>query len=65
MHLAAALSKPTLCFFGDSPPERWRPWKTPHELLRPESRDLRDLKVEAALAGFERLRALALAQRLP
>ena len=65
MHLAAALSKPTLCFFGDSPPERWRPWKTPHELLRPESRDLRDLEVEAAVAGFERLRALALAQRLP
>ena len=38
---------------------------TPHELLRPESRDLRDLEVEAAVAGFERLRALALAQRLP
>ena len=65
MHLAAALAKPILCFFGDSPPERWRPWRTPHELLRPESRDLRDLEVEAALAGFERLRALALAQRLP
>jgi ADP-heptose:LPS heptosyltransferase len=65
MHLAAALAKPILCFFGDSPPERWRPWKTPHELLRPESRDLRDLEVEQALAGFERLRALALAQRLP
>jgi len=24
MHLAAALGKPILCFFGDSPPERWR-----------------------------------------
>jgi ADP-heptose:LPS heptosyltransferase len=55
MHLAAALGKPTLCFFGDSPPERWRPWKTPHELLRPESRDLKDLRVDQALAGFERL----------
>jgi ADP-heptose:LPS heptosyltransferase len=65
MHLAAALAKPILCFFGDSPPERWRPWKTPHELLRPESRDLRDLGVEEALAGFERLRASTLAQRLP
>lgn len=65
MHLAAALAKPILCFFGDSPPERWRPWKTPHELLRPVSRDLRDLAVEQALAGFERLRASALAQRLP
>jgi ADP-heptose:LPS heptosyltransferase len=65
MHLAAALAKPILCFFGDSPPERWRPWKTRHELLRPESRDLRDLEVGQALAGFERLRASALAQRLP
>ena len=55
MHLAAALHKPILCFFGDSPPERWRPWMTPHELLRPPSRDLRDLSVEEATAGFERL----------
>jgi ADP-heptose:LPS heptosyltransferase len=55
MHLAAALQKPILCFFGDSPPERWRPWMARHELLRPPSRDLRDLSVEDALAGFERL----------
>jgi ADP-heptose:LPS heptosyltransferase len=55
MHLAAALGKPILCFFGDSPPERWRPWKTPHELLQPVSRDLKDLSVEQAMAGFERL----------
>jgi ADP-heptose:LPS heptosyltransferase len=55
MHLAAALGKPILCFFGDSPPERWRPWKTPHELLQPTSRNLRDLSVDAAREGFERL----------
>jgi len=55
MHLAAALQKPILCFFGDSPPERWRPWMTTHEMLRPPSRDLRDLGVEEAVAGFGRL----------
>ncbi|HEY6240667.1 MAG TPA: glycosyltransferase family 9 protein [Burkholderiales bacterium] len=55
MHLAAALGKPTLCFFGDSPPERWRPWGTRHELLQPLSRNLRDLSVEQAMEGFERL----------
>jgi ADP-heptose:LPS heptosyltransferase len=55
MHLAAGLGKPILCFFGDSNPEQWRPWKVPHELLRPASRDLKDLSVEEALAGFERL----------
>jgi heptosyltransferase-3 len=55
MHLAAALDRPTLCFFGDSPPERWRPWKARHELLQPASQDLKDLSVEDAMAGFERL----------
>ena len=56
MHLAAALDKPILCFFGDSAPERWRPWKAPHELVQPASRDLKDLGVVQAVAGFERLR---------
>ncbi len=55
MHLAAALEKPILCFFGDSSPERWRPWKAPHELVQPASRDLKDLSVAQAAAGFERL----------
>lgn len=55
MHLAAGLAKPILCFFGDSNPAQWRPWKVRHELLRPASRDLKDLSVEEALAGFERL----------
>jgi ADP-heptose:LPS heptosyltransferase len=55
MHLAAALGKPILCFFGDSSPERWRPWKALHELVQPVSRDLKDLSVEQAVAGFERL----------
>jgi len=55
MHLAAALEKRILCFFGDSGPERWRPWKVRHELLQPASRNLRDLSVASALAAFERL----------
>jgi ADP-heptose:LPS heptosyltransferase len=55
MHLAAALGKPILCFFGDSGPERWRPWNVRYELLQPDSRDLKDLSVATALAAFERL----------
>jgi len=55
MHLAAALDKPILCFFGDSTPERWRPWKAPHELVQPAGRDLKDLSVVQAVSGFERL----------
>jgi len=55
MHIAAALGKPILCLFGDSPAARWRPWRSPHELLQPASRDLKDLSVAEALDGFERL----------
>ncbi len=55
MHLAAALDKPILCFFGDSTPARWRPWKALHELVQPASHDLKDLSVVQAVSGFERL----------
>jgi len=41
MHLPLRSAKPILCFFGDSRPNL-RPWKTPYELLRPVSRDLKD-----------------------
>ncbi len=58
MHLAAGLGRRILCFFGDSGPDRWRPWKVPHVLLQPASRDLADLSVDEALAGFERLETL-------
>ena len=55
MHLAAALQKPIVCFFGDMPPERWRPWGTPHRVLRPESRRATDITVDAAMAAFREL----------
>jgi len=65
MHLAAALNKPILCFFGDSSAEHWHPWNVPYELLQPPSRDLKDLSIEQAIAGFERLlRARSLPQPL-
>jgi ADP-heptose:LPS heptosyltransferase len=52
MHLAAALAKPVVALFGDSPVERWRPWGVPHRVLCPESRDLADLQVEPVLEAF-------------
>jgi ADP-heptose:LPS heptosyltransferase len=55
MHLAAALGKPIVCFFGDSTPSRWRPWRVAHELLQPPSRDVSDVPVPDVLAAFERL----------
>jgi ADP-heptose:LPS heptosyltransferase len=55
MHLAAALQKPIVCFFGDMPPEQWRPWGVPHRVLRPESRNAADISADEALAAFRDL----------
>lgn len=55
MHLAAALGKPILCFFGDSPASQWHPWGVPYRLLQPASLDARDITVDSALEAFERL----------
>lgn len=58
MHLAAALDKKILCFFGDSDAVRWRPWGVPHVLLQPPTRDVADISVEEAEEGFQRLLSL-------
>lgn len=55
MHIAAALGKPSVCFFGNSSAERWHPWGVPYELLQTPSRDVADIGVDEALAAFERL----------
>ena len=52
MHLAAALGKPVVALFGDSPVERWRPWRVPHRVVRPDSKDLRDLPVAPVLEAY-------------
>ncbi len=57
MHIAAALGKPVVCFFGNSSATRWRPWGVDHELLQKESRDVADITVEDAVAAWERLSA--------
>jgi ADP-heptose:LPS heptosyltransferase len=55
MHLAAALGKPVVALFGDSPPERWRPWGVEHRVLRPDSRDLADLPLAPVLEAVREL----------
>jgi ADP-heptose:LPS heptosyltransferase len=57
MHLAAALGKPVVALFGDSPPERWRPWGVPHRVVRPESRNLADLALAPVLSAYRDLAA--------
>lgn len=43
MHIAAAVGLPAVCFFGDSSSKQWHPWKTPHVLLQPASREAADI----------------------
>jgi ADP-heptose:LPS heptosyltransferase len=61
MHVAAALGKPIVCFFGNSDATLWRPWGVPYALLQPESRDVADVSVDQALAAFDSLGAEATA----
>jgi ADP-heptose:LPS heptosyltransferase len=65
MHLAAALGKPVVALFGDSPVERWRPWGVPHCIVRPESRILADLPLEPVLDAFHELQDRFLRQSSP
>ncbi len=55
MHVAAALSKPVLCFFGNSDARHWHPWGVQYELLQAKSEDVKDLSVDQALEGFQKL----------
>jgi len=52
MHVAAALQKPILAFFGASSIESWHPWKTPYIALRAPSHQVKDISIEEAFAGF-------------
>ncbi|MDA8390081.1 MAG: glycosyltransferase family 9 protein [Gammaproteobacteria bacterium] len=57
MHIAAALGKPLVCFFGDSDASRWHPWQTPHVVLQKPSRRVADILPEEALSAFDVLMA--------
>jgi heptosyltransferase-3 len=53
MHLAAALGKPVVALFGDSPVNRWRPWGVPYRVVQPDSRNLADLALEPVVEAFQ------------
>lgn len=52
MHVAAALGKPIVCFFGRSDPQRWRPWGVPHRVLQAASREVADISVGEAFDAW-------------
>ncbi len=55
MHVAAALGKPLVCFFGNSSAARWHPWRVPYALLQKESRDAADISVDEAVEAYRSL----------
>ena len=65
MHLAAAMGKPIVCFFGDSPASEWHPLGVPYRLLQPPSQDAADIEVPEALRAFDALAPQARLVRKP
>ena len=55
LHIAAALGKPVLCFFGKSEATRWYPWGVPYQLLQPPSKEVSDIEPGQAEAEFIKL----------
>ena len=56
MHIAAALQKPVVCFFGKSDAWQWCPWGVPHRLLQPDSFQANCIAVEDVVAAYSDLR---------
>ncbi|MFI8417855.1 glycosyltransferase family 9 protein [Serratia sp. NPDC078593] len=55
MHLAAALNKHQVVFFGDTDINIWHPWSGKYEILQTESGDCIDVSVEDVWEKIERL----------
>lgn len=55
MHVAAALGKPIVCFFGQSAVDRWRPWGVSHVVLQDESLQVDRLRVDMVVDAFASL----------
>lgn len=55
MHVAAGLGKPIVCFFGNSPADRWHPWGVPHVVLQKSSAVVEDITAEEGADAFLKL----------
>jgi heptosyltransferase III len=57
MHIAAGLGLPVVAFFKNAPykREQWYPWKVPHEMVSPETRDMSEVSVEQVASAWTRL----------
>jgi ADP-heptose:LPS heptosyltransferase len=55
MHLAAAMGLRIVAMFGQSEPERWRPWTPDCRILQSPSRTIQDISVEQVLQAWKSL----------
>jgi ADP-heptose:LPS heptosyltransferase len=55
MHVAAALQKPMVCFFGASNPHEWHPWHVPYQILQPTSNNVADISVDEVIEALNKL----------
>ena len=55
LHVAAALNKPIVCFFGDSIAAEWHPWGVPYKLLQPASKKVAEIDVNEVLGAINQL----------
>ena len=53
VHLAAALGKPVVALFGDSPVTRWRPWGVKHKVVQFD--DFENLTLDLVLASIREI----------
>jgi ADP-heptose:LPS heptosyltransferase len=59
MHVAAALGKPVVCFFGQSDAGYWHPWGVRYRLLQPASKEVGDISPSEAVTALRTLAAEA------
>lgn len=57
MHIAAALGKPLVAFFGQSDLGRWRPWRARAEIVQSATREASDITLAEAIDAYHRLPA--------
>jgi ADP-heptose:LPS heptosyltransferase len=56
MHIAAALSKPIVCLFGDSSATHWHPWRVKYKLLKSSSNNVSDISTIDVVNSFKSIR---------
>lgn len=57
MHVAAALGRPVVALFGDSPVHRWRPWGVPQRMIAAAGGDLAQQPAQPVIAAAASLLA--------